>query len=59
MHRDPTPGEAIILVGERAPHRSLSFEDPVVPQREDALEYVASHVNIPIVAGERSYNIYQ
>ncbi len=59
IHRNLTPDEAIILAGELAPYRILYYEDPIAPQSEDALEYVARHVNIPIAAGERSYNIYQ
>jgi galactonate dehydratase len=59
IHRNLAPDEAIILAGELAPYRILYYEDPIAPQSEDALEYVARHVNIPIVAGERSYNIYQ
>jgi galactonate dehydratase len=59
IHRNLTPDEAIILAGELAPYRILYYEDPVAPQSEDALEYVARHVNIPIAAGERSFNMYQ
>ncbi|MFC1717874.1 enolase C-terminal domain-like protein [Candidatus Poribacteria bacterium] len=59
IHRNLTPDEAIILAGELAPYRILYYEDPIAPQSEDALEYVANHVNIPIAAGERSYSIYQ
>jgi galactonate dehydratase len=59
IHRNLTPDEAIILAGELAPYRILYYEDPIAPQSEDALEYVARHVNIPIAVGERSYNIYQ
>jgi L-alanine-DL-glutamate epimerase-like enolase superfamily enzyme len=58
MHHNLTPGEAIILVGELAPYRSFTFEDSVAPQSAGAPAHGARHVNIPIVAGERSYNIY-
>jgi galactonate dehydratase len=59
IHRNLAPDEAIILARELEPYRLLYYEDPIAPQSEDALEYVARHVNIPIAAGERSYNLYQ
>ena len=59
IHRNLTPDEAIILAGELAPYRILYYEDPVPPESEDALEYVARHVNIPIAAGERSWSLHQ
>jgi galactonate dehydratase len=59
IHRNLTPGEAIILVRELAPHRTLYYEDPVPPQSENALEYIAHHIEIPIVAGGRPLNTKQ
>ena len=38
---------------------SATTRDPLPPESEDALEYVARHVDLPIAAGERSYNLFQ
>jgi len=59
IHRNLGLAEAIILGGELAPYRLLYFEDPLAPQSTEALRYVAQHVNVPIAAGERSYNLFQ
>jgi galactonate dehydratase len=59
IHRNLELGEAITLGRELAPYRLLYFEDPLRPQSTEALRYVAEHVDIPIAAGERSYNLYQ
>jgi len=59
IHRNLSPGEAIILARELEPYGLLFYEDPIGPESVDALAYVASHVNIPIATGERFYNIWQ
>ena len=59
IHRNLTPDEAISLAGELAPYRLKYFEDPIVPESVEALEYIARHIDIPLAIGERSYNIYQ
>ena len=59
IHRNLTPDEAITLARELAPFRLSYFEDPLPPESEDALEYVARHVDLPIAAGERSYSLFQ
>jgi galactonate dehydratase len=59
IHRNLTPGNAIILAKQLEPYRLLFYEDPVGPESAEALAYVASHVNIPIATGERFYNIWQ
>ena len=59
IHRNLTPAEAITLGRELAPFRLAYYEDPLPPQSEDALEYVARHVDVPLAAGERSYSLYQ
>ena len=59
IHRNLTPAEAITLARELAPLRLAYYEDPLPPQSEDALEYVARHVDLPLAAGERSYSLYQ
>jgi galactonate dehydratase len=59
IHRNLSPGEAVILAKELEPHNLLFYEDPVGPESIDALDYVARHVNIPIATGERTYNMWQ
>jgi galactonate dehydratase len=59
IHRNLTPDEAINLAHELAPFRLSYYEDPLPPESEDALEYVARHVDLPIAVGERSYNLFQ
>jgi galactonate dehydratase len=59
IHRNLELGDAVVLGNELKPYRLLYYEDPLRPQSTQALKYVAEHVDIPIAAGERSYNLYQ
>jgi galactonate dehydratase len=59
IHRNLRPEEAIVLANELTPYRILYYEDPLAPQSNEALEYIARHIHIPIATGERFYNIYQ
>jgi galactonate dehydratase len=59
IHRNLRPEEAITLAHELAPFRILYYEDPLAPESNEALEYVARHIHLPIATGERFYNIYQ
>jgi galactonate dehydratase len=59
LHRNLTTQEAVTLAQELAPYRILYYEDPVPPENEGALEYVASRAPIPIAAGERNTDLHQ
>jgi len=59
IHRNLSPGEAVILARELEPYRLLYIEDPVAPESIDGLEYVARQSRIPIATGERFYNMWQ
>ena len=59
IHRNLRPDEAITLAAELRPFRLKFYEDPLVPESEEALEYVAAHVDIPLAVGERSYSLFQ
>ena len=59
IHRNMMPDEAILLAQQLAPYRVLYYEDPLAPESIEALQYVASHVDLPIATGERFYNLYQ
>ena len=56
LHRNLRPEEAITLAHELGPFRILYYEDPLAPESNEALAYVAKHVDIPIATGERFYN---
>jgi galactonate dehydratase len=58
LHRNFGPEETIVLAPEIAPFRILYLEDPVAPESLEALRYVAQHVDIPIAAGERLWNLF-
>jgi galactonate dehydratase len=59
IHRNFTKPEIVVFGNAVLPYRLLYLEDPLVPESIDALRYVADHINIPIAAGERNYNLYQ
>jgi len=59
IHRNLRPDEAITLANQLMPFNLQYYEDPIGPESFEALEYVAKHVNIPIVFGERNYSLYQ
>jgi galactonate dehydratase len=59
VHRNLSPHEVIALATELAPYRLLYIEDPVAPESNEALRYVAQHLNIPIANGERCFSLYQ
>jgi galactonate dehydratase len=59
VHRNLSPHEAIALATELKPYRLLYVEDPVAPESNEGLRYVAQHVDIPIANGERCFSLYQ
>jgi galactonate dehydratase len=59
IHRNFSKAEVVVFGNAVLPYRLLYLEDPLAPQSTESLKYVAAHVNVPIAAGERSYNLYQ
>ncbi|MEM7030317.1 MAG: mandelate racemase/muconate lactonizing enzyme family protein [Chloroflexota bacterium] len=59
IHRNLMPDEAVILAQELLPYRILYYEDPLMPQSNEAVEYVANKIHMPIATGERFYNLQQ
>lgn len=59
IHRNFTKAEIVVFGNAVLPYRLLYIEDPLAPESTESLKYVAAHVNVPIAAGERSYNLYQ
>jgi len=58
-HRNLRPEEAIMLANELAPYRLLYYEDPLAPESNEAVEYIARNINLPMANGERFYSIFQ
>ncbi len=46
---------AKLLVKELEPFRPMFFEEPVLPENNDALAEIARHTTIPIATGERMF----
>jgi galactonate dehydratase len=59
IHRNLAPSVAISLATAIEPFRLMYYEDPLVPESEEALEYLAAHIDIPMALGERSHDIFQ
>src|SRR3954470_4761294 len=59
IHRNFSKAEVVAFGNAVLPYRLLYLEDPLAPQSTESLKYVAAHVNVPIAAGERSYNMFQ
>ncbi|MDP8922714.1 MAG: galactokinase [Chloroflexota bacterium] len=59
IHRNLSKNAVVVLGNELLPYRLLYLEDPLVPESTEALRHVAAHTNVPLAAGERSYNLYQ
>jgi galactonate dehydratase len=59
IHRNFSKAEIVAFGNAVLPHGLLYIEDPLAPESTDSLRYVAAHVNVPLAAGERSYNLYQ
>ncbi len=59
IHRNFSKAEIVVFGNAVLPYRLLYIEDPLAPQSTESLRYVAANVNIPLAAGERSYNLFQ
>jgi galactonate dehydratase len=59
LHREPGPGEAVVIAHELEPFRLYFLEDPLMPDSEDSLGEIAQRINVPIGAGERNYSIHE
>jgi galactonate dehydratase len=59
LHREPGPGEAVVIARELEPFRLYFIEDPLQPDSEDSLAEIAAKISIPIAAGERNYSIHE
>ncbi len=59
IHRRLTPPEAIALGRGIEKYTPMFFEDPLRPNSEDAMGWVADHIHIPVATGERFISMFQ
>ena len=59
IHRNLMPDEAITLAKALEPFRLKYFEDPLGPESNDAHDYIAKHIDIPMALGERNFLVTQ
>ena len=59
IHRRLTPAEAIVLARGIEPYHPFFYEDPILPDNLDAMEFVARNISIPIATGERIHTIFE
>jgi len=55
-HGEFSPGGALQLAQAIAPYRPAFLEEPTNPDDVDALEWLASKVQVPLASGERLYS---
>jgi galactonate dehydratase len=59
IHRNLLPDEAITLAKALEPFRLKYYEDPLGPESNDAHDYIARHIDIPMALGERNFLVAQ
>ncbi|MDP7305858.1 MAG: enolase C-terminal domain-like protein, partial [Pirellulaceae bacterium] len=59
IHRNMTPGEAVMLSKELVPFRPYFVEDPIPPDSILSFGEIASQMDLPMAAGERDPNIWE
>ncbi|MEE2659054.1 MAG: mandelate racemase/muconate lactonizing enzyme family protein [Candidatus Latescibacterota bacterium] len=59
LHRNLQPDEAITLARALEPYRLKFYEDPLAPESNEAHDYIARHIDVPMALGERSYLVTQ
>src|SRR5262249_60623411 len=57
IHRQLTPGEAIVLGRGIEPYHPFFYEDPTLPDSFDAMAEIAAKINIPIATGARPHTL--
>ncbi len=59
IHRRLSPAEAVALADGISPYHPFFYEDPILPDNLDAMEWVSRRIKIPIATGERFFTIQQ
>jgi galactonate dehydratase len=59
IHRRLTPAEAVTLAQGIEKYTPFFYEDPILPDNLDAMDFIARKINIPIATGERFFTLQQ
>lgn len=59
IHRRLSPAEAVALADGIARYNPYFYEDPILPDNLEAMDFVARKIKIPIATGERFFTLQQ
>ena len=59
IHRRLTPAEAVALAEGIAKYNPYFYEDPILPDNLEAMDFVSRKIKIPIATGERFFTLQQ
>jgi galactonate dehydratase len=59
IHRRLTPAEAVTLARGIEKYDPYFYEDPILPDNIEAMDFIARKINIPIATGERFFTLQQ
>jgi galactonate dehydratase len=59
IHRRLTPAEAVTLAEGIEKYTPFFYEDPILPDNLEAMDFIARKIKIPIATGERFYTLQQ
>ncbi len=59
IHRRLTPAEAVALARGIEKYTPFFYEDPILPDNLEAMDFIARKINIPIATGERFFTLQQ
>jgi galactonate dehydratase len=59
IHRRLSPAEAVALAEGIAQYNPYFFEDPILPDNLEAMDFVSRKIHIPIATGERFFTLQQ
>jgi galactonate dehydratase len=59
IHRRLTPAEAVSLAEGIAKYTPFFYEDPILPDNLEAMDFIARKITIPIATGERFFTMQQ
>lgn len=59
IHRRLTPAEAVVLAQGIEKYYPFFYEDPILPDNLDAMDFISRKINIPIATGERFTTLQQ
>jgi galactonate dehydratase len=59
IHRRLSPAEAVALAEGIAQYNPYFYEDPILPDNLEAMDFIARKIKIPIATGERFFTLQQ